>query len=210
MPKEHPTASSDELFSIFLPKYTSKSLINRILLNNFYRRIGDVIGYLDPDDQVLEVGCGVGESSIRIKNMLSNQWFEVSDYDERYIQKFSDINFPIPFRQESVMALDRDDKSFDMVILLEVLEHLDDYHQALSELFRASRKYVLISTPNEPLWRILNFVRGKYWRDFGNTYGHVNHWSRQGLVNLISQYGEIVKVYNPIPWTIVLAKSNKG
>ncbi|MHB0924758.1 MAG: class I SAM-dependent methyltransferase [Bellilinea sp.] len=210
MTKEHPTATADELFSIFLPKYTSKSFVNRVLLNNFYRCVENSLGHLNSNDRVLEVGCGVGESSLRIKNMLSDQLFEISDYDERYIQKFSEINFPIPFRQESVMALDRDDKSFDMVILLEVLEHLDDYNQALSELFRVSNNYVLISTPNEPLWRILNLLRGMYWSDFGNTYGHVNHWSTRGLVNLITQYGEIVKVYRPIPWTIVLAKSNKN
>ena len=41
-----------------------------------------------------------------------------------------------------------DDNSFDVVTALDVLEHLDNPHQALQELIRIARKSVLISLPN--------------------------------------------------------------
>ncbi len=55
-----------------------------------------------------------------------------------------------------------DDNSFDVVTALDVLEHLDNPHGALHELFRVARKSVLISLPN--MYYIAfrwNFLRGR-------------------------------------------------
>ncbi len=41
-----------------------------------------------------------------------------------------------------------DDNTFDLVTALDVLEHLNNPHGALQELFRVARKSVLISLPN--------------------------------------------------------------
>jgi len=154
----------------------------------------------------LEVGCGAGISSLRINRMLLGRRFEVSDVDDRAIQQFEKIKFPIPFRQESVLNLQRKNGEFDCVFLLEVLEHVPDYKKALSELFRVSKKYVVVSTPNEPIWRILNMVRGKYLNALGNTPDHVNHWSTLALVKLLGEYGDVIKIYMPLPWTILVVK----
>jgi 2-polyprenyl-3-methyl-5-hydroxy-6-metoxy-1,4-benzoquinol methylase len=191
-------------------KYKERNLISRLLVDHFYRSLRRVVELLEPADRILEAGCGAGISSLRIRQMLRGQHFEVSDVDDNAIRQFEKIRFPIPFRQESVLALQRTGGEFDCVFLLEVLEHVEDYEKALSEIFRVSRKYVVVSTPNEPLWRILNVLRGKYLRDRGNTPGHINHWSRSALVSLIGKYGEVVRVYRPIPWTIVVAKVVPG
>ena len=40
---------------------------------------------------------------------------------------------------------------------------------------------------------------------FGNTPGHVNHWTKRGFLRLLSSCGfqtDIVK--SPLPWTMVL------
>ncbi|MBN2119188.1 MAG: class I SAM-dependent methyltransferase [Anaerolineales bacterium] len=196
-----------EALGYLLGKYKERNLISRFLVSNFYRAIQNVVQLLEPTDRILEVGCGAGISSLRIRQMLCGQHFEVSDVDDNAVRQFEKIGFPIPFKQESVLQLQRADDEFDCVFLLEVLEHVPDYERALSELFRVSRKYVVVSTPNEPLWRILNLLRWKYIRDWGNTPGHVNHWSQSALVRLINRFGEILKVYGPLPWTIVIAKA---
>ncbi len=52
-------------------------------------------------------------------------------------------------------------------------------------------------------------ARGKYLRDFGNTTGHLNHWSKGALVRLLeSRFGPVQEVKSPLPWTIVLARND--
>ena len=58
--------------------------------------------------------------------------------------------------------------------------------------------------PHEPLWRVLNVLRGAYLRDLGNTPGHVNHWSRRGFLRLLERHGRIIEARSPSPWTMVL------
>jgi hypothetical protein len=91
-----------------------------------------------------------------------------------------------------------------------VLEHLTDYEAALKELFRVASGYVLISVPNEPLWRILNIFRLKYLKYLGNTPGHINHWSPAKLKKVLNNFGKVVKIETSIPWIICLTKVLKN
>jgi hypothetical protein len=49
-------------------------------------------------------------------------------------------------------------------------------------------------------------ARGAYVRDFGNTPGHLNHWSRRSFVSLLSGYGEVTETRSPFPWTMLLVR----
>lgn len=187
-------------------KHHPDNPVFRLMLKNFYNSLGKLIQNFDAEDKLLEVGCGIGITSMRIHQMLSGQHMEVSDVTPYFVQQLQESDFPLPVKQESVLNLQREDNSFDVVFLLEVLEHLEDYEQALRELFRVSRKYVVISVPNEPLWRILNMARGKYWSQWGNTPAHVNNWTATGIRRLLNQYGQVEKTYYPVPWSIVLAR----
>lgn len=203
------TATADELWNFYDTKYQSKNPIIRWMLANYFAKISNIISLLDNHDHLLEVGCGTGVSSRYILDMLNGQQFQVSDFDERLISKLKKTNFPLPVKMESVLDLKHQDREFDCVFLLEVLEHVTQYERALSEVFRVSRKYVVVSVPHEPLWRILNVVRGKYLKGMGNTPSHVNHWSLGCFSRLISRYGTVLKIYLPIPWIIVLVQVKK-
>lgn len=139
--------------------------------------------------------------------MLNGQHFEASEYEQELVDFHLHNGFPVTIRQESVYDLRRKDDEFDCILLLEVLEHLGDYHAALKEIFRVAGDVVIISVPNEPLWRALNLLRGKYLMDLGNTPGHVNHWSAGEFTRLVAGYGTVVRVLNPVPWTIIEARA---
>lgn len=45
-------------------------------------------------------------------------------------------------------ALPFGDRSFDTVICIDVLEHLEEFNDVFAELFRVARRYVIVSLPN--------------------------------------------------------------
>jgi 2-polyprenyl-3-methyl-5-hydroxy-6-metoxy-1,4-benzoquinol methylase len=193
--------------NFFLEEYESRNPISRLLFDNLFRTISKIKPYLKPGSKLLEVGCGMGISSLTLNDMLPGHNFEASEVDDIFVQKMLSSNFPLKVTHESVLDLQRENHSFDCIFCLEVLEHIEQYEKALSELFRVARGYVVISVPNEPLWRILNMLRGKYIPSYGNTPGHINHWSSKTLKDLISKYGVVQRIFLPIPWIVVLAKT---
>ena len=81
----------------------------------------------------------------------------------------------------------------------------------MEELKRISKQYLILGVPREPLWRFLNICRLKYLKNFGNTTGHLNHWSKKSIIRLIEKkYGKVIAVESVIPWIIVLAEKRKN
>ncbi len=98
------------------------------------------------------------------------------------------------------------DKSFDLVLSAEVLEHLEDPEKALKEINRMTSKWAIISVPNEPLFSIANLLSGKDILRLGRNPGHCNNWPASGFVNLLNKYFKVVSVVKSFPWTIVLCE----
>lgn len=70
--------------------------------------------------------------------------------------------------------------------------------------------YIVLSVPREPIWRLLNMVRGKYIRDWGNTSGHIQNWSAKKFRSFLEESGmEIVEMRKPLPWTMVHLKKER-
>jgi SAM-dependent methyltransferase len=130
--------------------------------------------------------------------------FEITDLDVSRVG--SDLDDGITVREASIYALPYEDDEFDLVVCCEVLEHLDDPAMGLGEVARVAFDRVLVSTPWEPVWRALNMARGKYLRDLGNTPGHLQHFSRRGLMRLAERRLRILECRTPLPWTILLGE----
>lgn len=191
--------------SEFTGKYESGGRVGGILVDRFYGSVERLLKtHASPGDVILEVGSGAGYSTERIIPWLpEGTRYAGSDIGESLLRKASARNPSVPFLRQSVYGLAVPDKSVDVVVMLEVLEHLDRPMQALQELRRVVRKAVILSTPREPLWRLLNMARGKYWSDLGNTPGHLQHWSSIGLRRQVSSCFDVVGMSQPIPWTVL-------
>lgn len=184
-------------------KYGSTNPVARRLMQGFTADLDHLLDVAAPGS-VLDVGCGEG--------VLTAQWagrFEhVVGVDlehpalRREWEKRTAAN--LEFRAAEATALPFGADAFDLVCAIEVLEHVAEPHAALEEMARVARSFVLVSVPREPLWRALNLLRGAYWRSFGNTPGHLNHWSARGLLELAARHGHVVESRSPLPWTIVL------
>ena len=197
-----------KIIDFFLESYNETNYISKFLYKNFFKSIENIIFQCKHIDKTLEVGCGLGESSLRLNEMLIDSHFEVSEYDKNYVSILKNSDFKLKITNETVYDLQHSDNSFDLVIMLEVLEHLEDYQKAIGELCRVSSKYVLISVPNEPLWRTLNFLRGKYIGNFGNTPGHINHFNVKSLKKILRRYGTVKSISKPLPWIVICIEVN--
>ena len=98
------------------------------------------------------------------------------------------------------------DGSFELVAAIEVLEHVADPPAALAEMARVAARWLLVSVPREPLWRMLNLARGAYVGELGNTPGHLHHWTPGSFRRLLAGHGEIVSARAPLPWTMLLVR----
>ncbi|MDP3988041.1 MAG: class I SAM-dependent methyltransferase, partial [Candidatus Levybacteria bacterium] len=87
------------------------------------------------------------------------------------------------------------------------LEHLDKPQEALRELKRVSKKYLVLSVPNEPFFMISRLLKGLDILKLGNHPGHLNHWTFLSFKNFVGGQGlKIRKLSLPFPWTIILAE----
>lgn len=160
--------------------------------------------------RVIELGCGEGFSTQKLQQFMpKNVKLEASEYVEHQIPLAKKRNPGLKITQESIYELTHKDNTFDLVFLPEVLEHLDYPDKALAEIRRVVKPggYLIIGVPHEPLWCILNMLRGKYLKNFGNTPGHLNHWMTTGLKRfVVKRFGTVEATKTPLPWTILLAK----
>jgi 2-polyprenyl-3-methyl-5-hydroxy-6-metoxy-1,4-benzoquinol methylase len=172
----------------------------------FYRDVARLVDRAAPS-QVLEVGCGEGWSTLRLREMLPSAVpLSALEIEDRLIAEARARNPGVVVDKGSIYGLERPSRSVDLVVCLEVLEHLDDPAQGLRELARVSGRHLLLSVPREPLWRGLNLARGKYVSSLGNTPGHLNHWSRRQFVRFVERVADVVVTRSPLPWTILLAR----
>ncbi len=189
----------------FQKKYTKSNQLERIIISNFYKSLAQISAHLQVKS-ILELGSGHGYSTQYIKKYFPHSLIEGSDLDPTLLIDAQKINQGIIFSEQSVYNIKKPNNSFDLIICLEVLEHLENPTKALEEIHRVSSNYCILSVPNEPLWRMLNILRGSYWSSLGNTPGHINHWSPKKFIKLVDRYFEIAEYKKPMPWTIVLGR----
>lgn len=196
---------SGKIGSKLLDKYFScvKDLLSRALVSAGSKK----------QLKAVEIGCGEGFSTQRIVDFLPSEIeLEASEFVDKLVPKAQKRNPQVKVIQESAYDLRRPDESVDVVFLLEVLEHLDYPDKALKEIKRVLKPggKLILGVPREPLWRILNMARGKYLTHLGNTIGHLNHWSKRGLVKYLeNHFGPVETTRSPLPWTLALAKKTE-
>ena len=188
-------------------KYGSQNPVVRRLMSGFHGTLDDLWRHAAPSS-VLDVGCGEGVLTVQWAERLGDGRVVGIDLEDAKLRaEWTKRERPnLEFRAEEATRLSFADDEFDLAAAIEVLEHVPEPEATLAEMARVARGHLLVSVPREPLWRGLNMARGAYWRDLGNTPGHVNHWSKRGFVSLLSRYGAVEEARSPFPWTMLLVR----
>lgn len=188
----------------YFDKYNNDNIIVKKLMQGFFSSMSEMISKITINN-VLEAGCGEGY----VSQFLYEKGYNIDAFDvsEKVIEEAKNSFQCINFFTDSIYKISAEDNKYDLVVASEVLEHLEEPEKALNELFRVSKNYIFVSVPNEPIWRVLNLVRGKYIKDFGNTPGHIQHWSCNGIKKLCEKNkAKILEIKQPLPWTMILMK----
>ncbi|MEM7763505.1 MAG: class I SAM-dependent methyltransferase [Pseudomonadota bacterium] len=190
-------------------KYATQNPIARALMQGFERNVLALIRKADARD-IHEIGCGEGHLSQMI-HRLAPERLRASDFSAQMVataqETLSATNAEVA--QRNVYEL-TDADAAELIVCCEVLEHVDEPRRALEKLRAAAQSYVVLSVPREPIWRVLNMARGKYWSALGNTPGHLQHWSSRRFVALVGEYFDVCEVRKPLPWTMLLARRKAG
>ena len=150
---------------------------------------------------MLDAGCGEGETLVRLAGTLPDRVAALDISPEAV--EFTAARLPgAEVCQGSVYELPFADHAFELVLCLEVLEHLRDPAAALRELDRVSAASVLVSVPHEPWFRAGSLLRGKYVRTLGNHPEHINHWNPRTLRQLLETRFEVISLSRSFPWLI--------
>lgn len=158
--------------------------------------------------RVLEVGCGEGRQLTAIGQRYPDADLIGLDLPDVELEEAWG-GVASHMIQASALDLPFGDNAFDLVMAIEVLEHLPDPERALQEIARVARDVVVLSVPWEPVWRAGNLARGRYIGDLGNTPGHIQHFTRRRFVTLVGRYLDVERVERPVPWTMVRARVRK-
>lgn len=147
---------------------------------------------------IADIGCGNGI----ISNLLGQDYdvtaVDISDAALSYVTtkkvKASALNLPF------------EDASFDLVLSSEMLEHLStpDLHQAIRELKRVSKRWLIISVPHREQLAGSDVKCASCAHVF-NANGHLQSFTFRRLQNLFSKYqirqhlvfGPVTRDYEP-------------
>lgn len=179
----------------FTGKYLSRNIAKKLLIRHYFHTIYKTVKNLGIS-KALEIGCGAGYSTKYFAEIFPDM--ESSEYRDDLVMEARERNPTIQIKQESIYNLRRDDGSFDMVIVLEVLEHLKYPWRALEEVHKVGSRYFLFSVPNEPLWSLIHMC--------SDDSGHIQHWKKDEFKCLISEYFTIINRVTSFPWQIILAE----
>jgi len=180
--------------------------------NGIYEKVLEL--YNCNHNKVLDLGCGSGILSSKVKDKYPFSDITCSDFnalDYEYTADFipCNLNYELPF----------EDNSFDVVLLIEVIEHVRNPALLLDEIYRILKNggVLILSTPNvENLQSRLHFLfQGRFFSFLDNDMpkykdvgmGHINPLFNFQLNTLIEDKFKITdKVYNRI--RIPLLKHN--
>ena len=206
----------------YYDKYESKNPIVKRLMKGFFDALDEMIAVSGLDKMggyCLEAGCGEGNVTQHLYKWICKRQakvrikaFDISDMlIKRNATKIKNIEY---FSHNIYTEIEEDrlpeNGRFDLILCSEVLEHLERPEEAVKNLMTYGDRFIF-SVPNEPIWRILNMVRGRYLRSFGNTPGHIQHFSMKSFKRMLMDSGFVViKSSTPLPWLMVYCEKNKN
>lgn len=136
----------------------------------------------------LDIGCG---SSRILRSLNHATGMDINVNRIRYMRKYN-----IPLLNASIFALPFKDNSFECVICSQVIEHIVFDMVIFAEMSRVFKKggRLILGTPDYATinWRIIEPLYG-FFAPGGYKDEHITHYTRQKLIEIMSQNGFVLE-----------------
>ncbi len=139
--------------------------------------------YLTAQMKVLDIACGDGYGTRKLSSKVKEIWGGDIDVDSVKQARLLTTQANVSFFEEDITMMSFDDKSFDAVLSMETIEHVDDT-ACLAEIYRVLRPggILILSTPQNRLGHLPI-----------NT-AHIREYKIEQIKTLCSNYFNIIKV----------------
>ena len=185
-------------------KYTNRNPIHQFVLNRFLGRVESAVRAANAKT-VLDLASAQGYVIRYLSRALPTVSFVGVDIDTVAIAEARTLNPRAKFCEGNIYTYAHP-APVDLVMALEVFEHLDDVPRALENISQINARFFLFSVPHEPFFRASNFLRGRHIRRFGNHPEHVNQWSKRGSKMVLESRFDCIADYSSFPWTMFLTQ----
>ena len=186
-------------------KYTSANPFVRLAVRNFLRTICHLVGSL-PGRNLLDAGCGEGY----VMHILSQKQPRISfvGIDNR-MEALETARLWSPaaaYICADIIKLPFREKTFDITVCTEVIEHVVEYDETLRELRRVTSGYCILSAPWEPFFSIVRFLGGKDSLCGGKHPDHIHRFTRREITEKMAGHFRIEKITLSFPWLVIVGK----
>jgi len=164
------------------------------LLDRYRTKLLQQIEPLTPE-RVLDVGCGEGLLTGWLSERLPGATVEGFEGRAEAVEEFRVRNPGLAVHQGDLYALPFADGEFDLVVALEVLDHLEDPAAALRELHRVSSRAVVVTVPLEPAFRLGSLARRR-----STSPGPRSSWTPLGFRRLVATVVPGGHWFEALPW----------
>jgi len=166
---------------------------------NMRRYLKRVMRYKD-GGKLLDCGCATGIFMVEAQKVGFDVFgFDVSDYAVNIAQK----KLPNKVTKDTLQSVSFEPKTFDVITLFDVIEHLDDPRKAVKRLKRFLKDdgLLMINTGDVGSW--LAKIEGKNWHFFIPPQ-HFFFFSRRTITMLLEQAGfKVIKIDYKGKWVSV-------
>lgn len=139
-----------------------------------------------PGSQILDVGCGYGETLLGIPDCFNCRGFDYAHSNIRMARQL--LGDRVELKQGTIYEIPFDTESQDVCICLEVIEHIEDDVRAVHEIARVLKRQgkLIASVPYT-----------YYWPQYKTLIGHHRHYTRASFCDLLALGGLKICRYLP-------------
>jgi trans-aconitate methyltransferase len=197
----------DQPASTNYQKYHSSNPLIRWVTHRFLRRIASVLKS-EPHNRIVDLGCGEGlVYSALISGGIASDYhgYDISDEAIAYAKT---CHPNANWTAANLLHITPHAYRPDIVLCLEVIEHIPDASETLSAIRKWSAPVTVLSVPWEPWFRVGNLARGARWATLGNHPEHVQHFNPRTFRDALSRHWDHVEVGTCFPWIVAICRSN--